>query len=160
MLKSKFFLFVFLSLSSKALCVAKENAENNGVKITFKESNLFNDLKKNKKFDIITCNPPYIPTQDINLLDKEVKDYDPIIALDGGEDGLNFYRKIIDECPSYLKESGKLVLEIGIGQKNDIKNLLKTNFEEIKVIKDYNKIDRVVICKLKGNKNVRTNRKN
>ena len=149
-----------VDISQKALMVANQNAENNGVRVIFKQSNLFNDLKKNKKFDIITCNPPYIPTKDIELLDVEVKDYDPVIALDGGEDGLNFYRKIIDECPSYLKTNGKLILEIGIGQKNDIKNLLKTKFEDIKVVKDYNKIDRIIIAKLKENKNVRTNRKN
>ncbi|MBO5884485.1 MAG: peptide chain release factor N(5)-glutamine methyltransferase, partial [Clostridia bacterium] len=155
--------FTAVDISEKALAVAQENAEKNNVKITFKLSNLFENLKKTKKFDIIISNPPYIQTQDIEKLDTEVKDYDPKIALDGGEDGLDFYKKIINQSPDYLTKNGYLMLEIGVGQKQSVEALLKENFEDIRTIKDYNKINRVIIAKLKdkkGSKNVRTNNKN
>lgn len=144
--------FTAVDISEKALAVAQENANKNNVKITFKLSNLFENLKKVKKFDIIISNPPYIQTQDIEKLDIEVKDYDPKIALDGGEDGLEFYKKIIQQSPAYLTKGGYLMFELGIGQKQDVENLLKQDFEQIKVIKDYNKINRVIIAKLKEKK--------
>ena len=143
--------------------IAEENAKKNGVKVTFKNSNLFENLKKNKKFDIIVSNPPYIPSEDIANLEIEVKEYDPKIALDGGKDGLDFYKKIIEASPQYLENGGRLFLEIGYGQKKDVVNLLNNSFEEIKVIKDYNRIDRVIIAKLKDKKvkkNVKSNNKN
>ncbi len=154
---------VATDISDKALLVAQENAESNQVKVVFKNSNLFENLKKGKKFDIIVSNPPYIPTQDIAKLDKEVKEYDPKLALDGGEDGLEFYRKIIKESVNYLTLNGMIFFEIGINQKKHIVEMLEENFENIKVIKDYNKIDRVIYAKLKNLKeikNVRANRKN
>ncbi len=149
-------------ISEKALSVAMENAEINNVKVNFKESNLFNDLKKSKKFDIIVSNPPYVPTLDIEKLDKEVKDYDPKIALDGGKDGLDFYRKIIKQSVNYLTKNGMIFFELGIGQSKDVSNMLKEDFEDIKIVKDYNRINRVIYAKLKNkrNKNVRTNTKN
>lgn len=138
-----------VDISQKALEVAKQNAEKNNVKINFKCSNLFTELKKKKIFDIVVSNPPYIKSEDIDKLDVEVKNYDPILALDGGDDGLIYYKKIIEQAPMYLKDKGVIAFEIGIGQEKDLKNLLKTDFENIKVIKDYNKISRVVIANLK-----------
>ncbi len=153
---------VATDISDKALLVAQENAQNNQVKVVFKNSNMFENLKKGKKFDIIVSNPPYIPSQDISKLDKEVKDYDPKIALDGGEDGLDFYRKIIKESVNFLSDKGMIFFEIGINQKKSIVKMLEENFDNIKVVKDYNRIDRVVYAKLKNRKeikNVRTNGK-
>ncbi|MDD2445224.1 MAG: peptide chain release factor N(5)-glutamine methyltransferase [Clostridia bacterium] len=132
-------------ISDKALNKAKENALNNNVKITFKQGDLFKSFKK-KKFDIIVCNPPYIKTDDIKALQKEVKNYDPIISLDGGFDGLYFYKKIAKEAPKYLEENGKLLLEIGINQSRNVKKLLTENFINIKISKDYNGINRIIIA--------------
>ena len=149
-------------ISEKALCVARQNAQNNNVKVELKLSNLFEDLKYGKKFDIIVSNPPYIPTDEISNLDVEVKNYDPKLALDGGSDGLDFYKKIAKTSPKFLAKGGRLFLEIGYNQKEDIKALLQDNFEDIICIKDYSKCDRVIIAKVKekGKKNVRTNSKN
>ena len=149
-------------ISEKALCVARQNAQNNNVKIELKLSNLFEDLKYGKKFDIIVSNPPYIPTDEISNLDVEVKNYDPKLALDGGSDGLDFYKKIAKTSPKFLAKGGRLFLEIGYNQKEEVKALLQDNFEDIVCIKDYSKCDRVIIAKVKekGKKNVRTNSKN
>ena len=154
--------FTAVDVSKKALLVATQNAQNNGVKINFVLSNMFDDLKNTKKFDIIVSNPPYIPSNEINGLDIEVKDYDPKLALDGGKDGLYFYRKLASQSPNYLTKNGMLLLEIGYNQKQEVANLLSENFEDIKCIKDYSNNDRVMIAKLKtkGKKNVRTNSKN
>lgn len=138
-----------VDISEKALEVAIYNAQQNKVKVNFKKSNLFDNLKKGVRFDIIVSNPPYIPTKDIELLDKEVKNYDPRLALDGGEDGLSFYKNIILASQKHLKKNGMLFFEIGINQTADIKKLLKENYVVEKVVKDYNKIDRVIIARLK-----------
>ena len=117
-------------------------------------------LKKDSKFDIIVSNPPYIASKEIALLEPEVKNNDPILSLDGGVDGLNFYRKIAEVAPTFLKKDGWLVLEIGESQGAQVKKLLSPNFENIKVKKDYSNNDRIVIAKLKGAKNVTKNTKN
>ncbi len=130
-------------VSDDALVVAKQNAEKNGVKINFKKSDLFSNLKR-LKFDIIISNPPYIPSGDIEKLDDEVRCFDPIISLDGGITGLDFYDKIIREAPQKLYKNGMIFLEVGINQAKDVKNLLQKNFKDIRIVKDYNKIDRVV----------------
>lgn len=149
-------------ISEKALLVAKQNAQKNNVKIELKLSNLFEDLKNGKKFDIIVSNPPYIPSKDINSLDVEVKNYDPKLALDGGDDGLDFYKKIASVSPKFLAKGGRLFLEIGYNQKEDVISLLQDDFEDIICIKDYSKCDRVIIAKVKekGKRDVRTNNKN
>lgn len=134
-----------VDISKQALEVAKQNAKENDVKIEFVESDLFLGLKKNKKFDIIVSNPPYIPSEDVENLDEEVKKYDPRLALDGGRDGLDFYRKIIAEAGKHFKKDGLIFFEIGKGQYTSVKKLLEKNgFTEIRGIKDYNKIYRVV----------------
>lgn len=131
-------------ISKKALRVAKKNAKNNKVNINFVHSNLFNNIEG--KFSAIISNPPYIKSCDINNLQKEVKNYDPHLALDGGVDGLKFYKEIIKKAYSKLNKNGKLYLEIGYNQKEEIVNLFNNKWKDVKVIKDYNKIDRIIIA--------------
>lgn len=139
-----------LDISYKALEVAKLNAKTNkvGNQITFIESNLFENLPK-EKYDIIVSNPPYIKQDIIKELDKEVQK-EPHIALDGGKDGLDFYRKIIDSGYEYLKYGGYLCLEIGYDQKEEVMNLLDDNGQYINkiCIKDLYDNDRVIIAKV------------
>ena len=104
-------------------------------------------------------NPPYIATKEIQLLDIEVKNYDPHLSLDGGDDGLDFYRIIAENAPTFLKNGGMLVLEIGEGQANAVKKLLSANFKNINIIKDYNNIQRIVIATAKGATNAGKNQK-
>ena len=137
-------------ISEKALRIAKLNARNNNVddKITFISSNLFQNIPE-EKYDIIVSNPPYIKRKVIESLDKEVKK-EPIIALDGGRDGLEFYKKIIYSSYEYLKYKGYLCLEIGYDQKNEVIDLIN---KEGKYIDTYSKKDlydndRIVITKL------------
>lgn len=137
-----------VDISEGALKVAKENAKNNNVQVKFVESNLFDAFRRFTKFDVIVSNPPYIPSKVIDNLEDEVKKFDPIIALDGGADGLDFYKKIIDEAPKRLTRNGKIYFEVGINQALDVKKLLQKNFKDIRIIKDYNKIDRVVCATL------------
>lgn len=137
-----------VDISKQALEVAMQNAKDNGVKVDFIESDLFQGLKKSKKFDIIVSNPPYIPTEEIETLDEEVKKYDPKLALDGGKDGLDFYRKIIMDAGQHLKKDGLIFFEIGKGQFSSVKKILEKNgFVDIQGLKDYNKIYRVVRAK-------------
>ena len=140
---------IAVDISEKALKVAKENAKNNKVDIDFKISDLFSGLGKLSRFDIIVSNPPYIPSKDIQELDKEVKDHDPILALDGGPSGLEFYERIINELPKFLTKNGKIFFEVGINQAKDVKKLLQNSFKDITIVKDLNKIDRVVYATIK-----------
>ena len=114
-----------VDISKEALMVAKKNAKNNNVEnqITFVESDLFKNLKEDK-YDVIVSNPPYIKREVIKKLNKDVQK-EPIIALDGGYDGLDFYRKIINESEKYLKFNGYLCFEIGYDQKEDVIGIIK-----------------------------------
>jgi len=117
-------------ISTKALDVARENALTSGVskQIKFVESDLFSALKKGfrgSKFDIIVSNPPYIKSNVIPNLQKEIVEHEPMIALDGGEDGLDFYRRIIAEASTYLRKNGILMMEIGYDQENEIKKFIE-----------------------------------
>ncbi len=134
-----------VDVSKAALMVAEQNAKKNGVKVEFLHSNLFQDLKRKRKFDIIVSNPPYIPSSELSKLDKNVRECDPALALDGGEDGLDFYREIISKAGKRLNSNGIIFFEVGKGQAGDVRKLLKENgFEEIKTTKDYNKVERIV----------------
>lgn len=134
-----------IDVSKVALSVAEQNAKKNDVRIEFLHSNLFQDLKRKRKFDIIVSNPPYIPSSEIEKLDKNVRECDPLVALDGGEDGLDFYREIISKLGKRLNSGGYVFFEVGKGQASEVKKLLKeSGFEEIKITKDYNKIERIV----------------
>lgn len=136
-------------ISIEALKIAKRNANSNNVKVSFIESDLFENIEE-KEWDVIVSNPPYIETDVIKSLQQEVQ-MEPIIALDGGVDGLDFYRKIITDASSYLIKGGILALEIGYNQAEKVTELLKENrkYSEIEVIKDLAGNDRVIIAKLK-----------
>lgn len=132
-------------VSKSALAVAMQNAEQNDAKINFVQSDLFKAFKKSKKFDLIVSNPPYIKSSDIEKLETEVKDFDPKLALDGGEDGYLFYRDIIKDAPNFLNKKGYLFFEVGLGQAKAVAKMMKEGkFVDIKVINDYNKIERIV----------------
>ena len=137
-------------ISEKALRIARLNARNNNVddKITFISSNLFQNIPE-EKYDMIVSNPPYIKRKVIESLDKEVKK-EPIIALDGGNDGLDFYKKIIYTSYEYLKYKGYLCLEIGYDQKNEVIDLINKEGKYINIYskKDLYDNDRIVIAKL------------
>ncbi len=131
-----------VDISEDALILAKENAEINQVEVQFEKSDLFQALD-GRKFDVIISNPPYIKSADIEGLQKEVKDFEPTLALDGGEDGLKFYRIIAKDAPNFLNENGVLLLECGIGEAEEIAKLLN-NFSKVEIIKDYENIDRII----------------
>lgn len=137
-------------ISQKALEVANKNAKSNNVNIQFIQSDLFDKLTE-KSFDIIVSNPPYIETETINTLDKEVQ-AEPHLALDGGKDGLQFYKKILEKAHKYLKSNGYLMLEIGYNQGSAVINLEHANLKLItkKPIKDLAGNDRVVIFQKEG----------
>ncbi|WP_442914603.1 peptide chain release factor N(5)-glutamine methyltransferase [Lacrimispora sp.] len=136
-----------VDISSEALKVAGRNAEKlmgNG-RIELVESDLFSALDESRKFDVIVSNPPYIPTEVIMGLEPEVKDHEPMLALDGREDGLYFYRRLAAECGRYLNPGGAVYFEIGYDQGESVSELLKhEGFEEIRVKKDAAGLDRVV----------------
>ena len=134
-----------VDISDKALDVAKKNARINDVQINFVNSNLFSNIDC-KDFDVIVSNPPYIETLEIKELSNEVKK-EPILALDGGNDGLEFYRKISQNAYNYLKLNGRIYYEIGYNQADKVSKILKeNNFNNIKVVKDYGGNDRVIIA--------------
>lgn len=131
-------------ISVEALKIAKKNAQKNNTDITFIESDLFENVTE--YYDLIVSNPPYIRTNVIKELQKEVKTYDPYIALDGKEDGLYFYRRIIEKSTEHLNDGGYLLFEIGHDQKEEVENILKENgYTEIFSKKDLAGLDRVVV---------------
>lgn len=134
---------VGVDISEKALTIAKKNGENLDLEVTFIGSDLFSNVSG--KYDIIVSNPPYIPTKDIMNLMDEVRIHEPFIALDGLEDGLYFYRKIIEDLPKFLRPGGEVYFEIGHDQGEKVSELLREQkFTNIKVIKDLAKLDRIV----------------
>lgn len=141
--------FVYaVDISADALKTAKINADINGVldRIKFIESDLFSSVPEDIKFDFIVSNPPYIKSSEIPSLQEEVK-REPVIALDGGSDGLEFYRKIIKEVPRYINVGGMIGLEAGYGQADEIFNILTYGgFTDIEIICDLQGIKRVIIA--------------
>lgn len=134
-------------ISAEALKVAEKNAgQLMGVKkITLVESDLFGAFPKDRKFDVIVSNPPYIPTKVIEKLQPEVRDHEPMLALDGREDGLYFYRKLALESGSFLKPGGTVYFEIGYDQGEAVSGLLReAGFMDIQLIQDAAGLDRVV----------------
>lgn len=145
-------------LSKEALAVAKDNSAKLGVgKISFQEGNLLEPFRgrfRNRKFDLIISNPPYIKTEVIATLQTEVRDHEPMMALDGGESGLDFYREIVKDAADCLKKEGVLMFEIGHDQREDLCGLLEETcrFEKITALKDLAGRDRVIAAVLKGKK--------
>lgn len=133
-------------LSEEVLCVAKENARINHSDADFVHSDLFASLSTDEgMYDMIVSNPPYIPTQVIETLMPEVRDHEPISALDGHSDGLYFYRRIIKDAASYLQPGGYLLFEIGCEQGEAVADMMRNyNFTDIDVIPDLAGLDRVV----------------
>lgn len=134
---------VGVDISKEALKVAEKNARKHNTEAVFLQSDLFENVEG--MYDIIVSNPPYIKTEEIEKLEDEVKLYDPMLALDGKEDGLYFYRKIIKESRKYLKKNGKLYFEIGHTQGEEVKTLMvEAGFSDVRVKKDLAGLDRVV----------------
>ena len=130
-------------ISGEALEVADDNAKNNGVDVRFLLSDLYEAV--DDRFDVIVSNPPYIRTGVIEGLMDEVRDHEPRIALDGGEDGLDFYRRLIDGADDHLISGGMLLLEIGFDQGADVSRLMEEHgYRDVTVVKDLAGNDRVV----------------
>lgn len=134
-------------VSKQALVVAKENARLNDVSAVFEQSNLFENVTDT--FDVIVANPPYIRTEEIATLMPEVSDFEPVLALDGKEDGLYFYRKLVSEGREYLNGGGFLILEIGCDQGVDVADMFQyAGYKNVQVIRDLAHNDRVVVGEL------------
>ena len=131
-------------ISEEAIKIAEKNAKRNDVHINFILSDMFQKMEE-KDFDIILSNPPYIETQTISSLSKEVQ-YEPHMALDGGEDGLEFYRVIAENAHEYLNENGSILLEIGYNQKKKVMQIFEEakKYSNIRCIKDLSDNDRVI----------------
>ena len=139
-------------LSKRALAMAKRNAERLGLtdRVDLRCGDLFAPIGENEKFDIIVSNPPYIKTETIEHLAPEVRDHEPMMALDGGEDGLTFYRRIIPEAVRHLVTGGYLFLEIGYDQGDAVAALMRdAGYYDVRTIKDYGGNDRIV-CGIKS----------
>ncbi len=135
-----------VDISKGAIETAIKNAKNNNVCVNFIESDLFENVEGS--FDVIVSNPPYIETEIISTLDEQVKNYEPLMALDGGEDGLIFYKKIVQNCHKYINDGGYIMFEIGYNQGKELTEILESaDFCHIQVKKDLAGLDRLVIGK-------------
>ena len=133
-------------ISEKALKIAEENSMKNSANILFFKSDVFKEISELYRFDVIVSNPPYIETETIKTLSEEVK-REPIIALDGGKDGLDFYRQIVMEAKKYLNSKGYLAFEIGYNQKLALEEIFEQNdYKNIYSKKDLSGNDRVVVA--------------
>ncbi len=134
-----------VDISKSALKIAKKNAEANGVlkRISFEEADVFK-YEAYGRYDLIVSNPPYIRSEDILGLQKDVKNFEPSLALDGGESGLLYYERIIKIAPRLLKANGMLAFEVGFDQADDVKKMMENDFSNIKIIKDLCGNNRVV----------------
>ncbi|MDP3013661.1 MAG: peptide chain release factor N(5)-glutamine methyltransferase, partial [Candidatus Subteraquimicrobiales bacterium] len=140
-----------LDISKEALKIASENAQNYNLndKVFFVESDLFSNLKNvlNCPVDVIVSNPPYISSESLKSLQREVYRFEPLVALDGGENGLEIISRIINESFEYLQPRGCLALEVGFGQAKKVVDLFKQGncFEEIEIFSDYAGVERFVV---------------
>ncbi len=128
-------------ISAEALELAKENAEANDADVLFIQSDLFTRMRG--RFDVIVTNPPYIPSAEIEKLQREVKNYEPRLALDGGADGLTYYRRIAVDASRYLNRGGVLIMEVGEGEAAEVVKMFKGNSYSM-IVKDFNGVDRYV----------------
>lgn len=140
--------FYGTDISEKAIEIAQKNANSNNVNVKFYLGDLFESINVNEKFDLIVSNPPYIETDVIKTLSLEVQK-EPIIALDGGITGLDFYKRIAKESKNFLTTKGYLILEIGYNQMEAVCSILKNeNFKIVSRVKDYANNDRVIVANL------------
>lgn len=136
-------------VSNAAILVAKENAKSYNMNVDFVRSDLFDKIKG--EFDVIVSNPPYIKSAVIETLDSEVKNFEPYEALDGREDGLYFYRRIAEDAKKHLKKGGRLRLEIGDDQGEEVSDILfNEGYAPVNVYRDLNNKDRVIIAVYEG----------
>ena len=133
-------------ISKDAIDICNKNvALNNATNVKVVESDLFENI--DEKFNMVVCNPPYIPTKVIDTLMPEVRDHEPRLALDGDSDGLKFYRQIIEELKQHLEYDGYIVFEIGTEQAEDVKEMLREKaYSDIEVLKDLPGLDRAVVA--------------
>lgn len=131
-------------IACESIKVAEQNAKLNGVEVEFVQSDLFQNIKG--RFNIIVSNPPYIPTDVITTLETEVRDHEPMRALDGSKDGLKFYELITYAIPQFLEDDGIVLYEIGHDQGESVSSLLRKFYSCVKVYKDLAGLDRVVIA--------------
>lgn len=142
---------VGVDISPEALLVAQENAKLLGIAAEFRAGNLFSALMPQEKFDLLISNPPYIESEVIPTLMEEVRCHEPQGALDGGSDGLDFYRRISLEAKPYLYRGARIFLEIGCNQAEAVSGILiKEGYQDIEVVKDFAGLDRVVKCSFRG----------
>jgi release factor glutamine methyltransferase len=137
-------------ISADTLALAKENAAKNNVaeRIEFLQGNGFAALSSNSQFDLVISNPPYIPSAEIATLQPEVRDFDPRAALDGGADGLDFYRRISADAKPFLKPAGKIMLEFGDGQADAIKRIFESEKWIVEAVQeDYSQRARILIAR-------------
>lgn len=136
-------------ISGKAVGYARKNTELNGIEnVQFLKGNLFEPLEEAQLFDLIISNPPYIRTTEIATLQPEIKDWEPLNALDGGEDGLGFYREIIPESRKHLKDNGTIMLELGDDCERAVAGMLdQAGFSDVTVNKDYAGIKRIIYAR-------------
>ncbi len=135
-------------ISEEAINYSGANAKLNGIEnIRFLQGSLFEPIEKDMRCDVIISNPPYIRHEDLNLLQPEIKNYEPVEALDGGGDGLSYYRMIIPVAQEYLKQNGVLMLEIGLGQSGEIREMAeREGYDGISLLRDYSGIERIFIA--------------
>ena len=136
-------------ISKKAIEIASKNAKNNNLDIEFVCSNLFKNLQ-DRVFDKILSNPPYISEEEFEVLETDVKDFEPKLALVAKNNGLEIYEKIIGEAPKFLKSKGKIYFEIGHKQADEVCKMLEKDFEDILVFKDLEGKDRIVVAQIKS----------
>jgi release factor glutamine methyltransferase len=134
-----------IDVSADAISLAKENAISLDVSCKFTQA----DMRELDSIscDVIVSNPPYIKSSDVLELDSSVRDYEPHLALDGGEDGLDYYRALLEFANKSLSEKGVILLEIGINQAHDVALIFTDYFKNIHIIKDFNDIERIVIAR-------------
>lgn len=136
-----------VDISPQALALARQNADKIGVDIRFVQSDMWQNLTG--VYDVIVSNPPYIDNKGMAELPKSVKDFEPHLALFGGEDGLDFYRDIAEHAPQFLTADGRLYLEVGDEQADAVAQLLRENFTEIEIKKDMYREERFVVARRK-----------
>ena len=136
-----------VDISDEAIRISNKNLERLALEnVSFRKSDLFEAIGPDEKFSIIVSNPPYIKTDIIDGLQRDVKEFEPELALDGGSDGLLFYRRISKESKSYLLDKGMLIYEIGYDQGENVKKIMiDEGYREIKIIKDLQGLDRIIL---------------